>query len=545
MLNLPEKIRLSRWARVVEQKVNPEKPMVVLAHGLSGNSLRVSRATVDFVQSLPESISRKELLRRVDSKSQGPLRLLAEKKLLVDANLADEFSLFLDQYPLWSLGILASQSEGELLFLAVGSERELKLSGWEKEFVLRCDGRRTLRVLQKECNQSVDSLRILLEKLTQPDFQLLRISSVSVDAPEFRNGEGIDFFVTDWAHSAEVLKAKELARKGGTVDLEEFHQHGISDAFAEFNEVEITLAHAFREPNIALGGFSYGGAFFETLWRWRSILPGAKVVEVGGGTGIFAREMRRAAKRKGLVLDYTIVDLSPALQASQKKINAEFPTQYVLQNAERLKLPKKSVDLLVSNEVIADFRAVKLKKSDLKKRQLSGNAGKALAFIKKYELQLQDAPEEFYFNFGAALFLERIQAVLAPGGTAVITEFGDFAYPTATHHLNHDEYSIHWGHMLQLAHALGLKATLQDMGSLVPFNHHIEMFSGDIFELNRILRKHNRKELEPRAYAREELEILLAPHADLRIHGLRYAPFYEETYWGPSLSDFQALIVRK
>jgi len=64
--------------------------------------------------------------------------------------------------------------------------------------------------------------------------------------------------------------------------------------------------------------------------------------------------------------------------------------------------------------------------------------------------------------------VSRIARWLAPGGVAVITEFGDTnAWPKLSTHLDHPELSTHFGLLLQTARACGLDATIEFVIDLI------------------------------------------------------------------------------
>jgi len=75
---------------------------------------------------------------------------------------------------------------------------------------------------------------------------------------------------------------------------------------------------------------------------------------------------------------------------------------------------------------------------------------------------LDDAPEPFYLQTGAIEMIARIARWLAPGGTAIVTEFGDTnKWPALSTHLDHPELSTHFGHLLQAARGAGLDASVE------------------------------------------------------------------------------------
>lgn len=540
-------LRLSKWARFVEQRVNPERPLFLLCHEVSGEALKLSPGTALYLKELQRRgpVARKSLLREVDRSSHKILEMLERKNFLVGAQ--DEFSPLLEKIPVLAAGALFfKDSDGALVFLSHpdsqgGGKSELRLLGREAALVRSFDGLRTLREACEIAGIGTQEAEDAVLRLAHPNFQLLKLFSPNESNPREWLSQ-LHFFIQDWDHPAEVKLAKRRARLGETVDLREFHQHGIKDAFHEFDEVETTVSHAFRRPNPVLGGKSYGEAFCRALVQQHLLKPGMKVVEVGGGTGIFSRELLRHAPKD---TDYTIVDIAPELQASQQKIHTAqgLRTKFLLMNAETMRL-KEKVDLILSNEVIADFRTVELNR---KKKKATGAAAECWKRIKEYKLDIDAAPPKFFFNLGAIRFLERIHACLADGGAALITEFGSLTrFPSATHHLNHDEYSIHWGHLLKAAEKIGFRSVeLIDLATLIPFNQQEEMYDGDVTALNHILSRFGKTALEPAAYSRREIEATLARWPELVIHGLTFSPFHEETYWGPSVSEFKALVIRK
>src|SRR5947209_19456695 len=116
--------------------------------------------------------------------------------------------------------------------------------------------------------------------------------------------------------------------------ITDFHLKGIEDAGWEFDIIEPTLNHAFRFPDEMLGGLDYGSRFCVSTLK-PEVLSLArhsdqlKVLEVGGGTGTFARSFIEkassllASSSKNIFLEYHIADLSPALIETQKRVLSE------------------------------------------------------------------------------------------------------------------------------------------------------------------------------------------------------------------------------
>jgi hypothetical protein len=186
--------------------------------------------------------------------------------------------------------------------------------------------------------------------------------------------------------------------------IADFHLEAIDDATWEFDIIEPTVNHLLRFPNQLLSGSDYGTSFCDAVFQ--DVAAGKsdgdfEVLEVGGGTGSFARSFIKQALTKVNKLSYQIMDLSPALAENQRQVlNDILPAVgHINQNAVELDLPGREFDLIVSNEVIADFpvAVVERQKAEGNGVQLSGEGA---GFIEEYGLSVEDAPERFYVNSG-------------------------------------------------------------------------------------------------------------------------------------------------
>jgi hypothetical protein len=84
---------------------------------------------------------------------------------------------------------------------------------------------------------------------------------------------------------------------------------------------------------------------------------------------------------------------------------------------------------------------------------------------------LDDAPEPLFLQTGAIDLIARIARWLAPGGTAIVTEFGDVtAWPRLSTQLDHPELSTHFGHLQQAARGAGLTAGIEFVIDLLDFD---------------------------------------------------------------------------
>jgi ubiquinone/menaquinone biosynthesis C-methylase UbiE len=334
-----------------------------------------------------------------------------------------------------------------------------------------------------------------------------------------------------------------------TASTRDYHKDAIVSADEQFEVRETTLSHSFRVPHPALGGESYGARLARALLD-RDVLTEktARVVEVGGGTGLFARCFLDglAVLSPGLQarVRWTICDLAPELQRSQRERTRPHAVELVRGDAVALPFATGSVDLLLANEMIADLESVQVERSELDRGE-----GKGAALARRYRLSLGDAPEgPFWLNAGTFAFLSEVSRVLAPGGRAVVTEFGEIdRYPVESTHLDHREFSIHFGHARSAAEACGLEARIESVPDLLELDPSVPVLvtNRSFFQVLRTFLGELGVRLEKIAYTRPMLEELVRGKAALGdLQGLRFEPAGERVL-GLHPAEFKALILEK
>lgn len=433
----------------------------------------------------------------------------------------------------------------------------------------------------------------IVARWTHSDLQLTRLSRVPLSF--YRRQRAIP----GWLESTMPFERIDgplatIPDAPQTIAHDDYHQSVIHDANHQFDEVETTLSHLFREPHPALGGRTYAAAFVDALVE-RGLLDADthQVLEVGGGVGFFAEGfLERLATAHPALLDaihYRILDLSPALRQSQAARLARFGTRaaVIAGNGEFLEgIAPASLDLIVSNEVIADFTTVRLTRrttddarhaeaewldpdDELERLEaeldddddgglaasatveLDGPAP-ALEFLAAHpELSFDDAPSgDFLFNLGAARFVEAIARALRPGGAAVVTEFGDrWRYPVESLHLDHAEVSIHFGHLLDVARAVGLEAELVDVPDLIGLDgtgHRSLATTRTYFRNLCFLAARHGARLQKIAYTPESLALACAATRfdPARVETLDWRPLQERVH-GLVPHEFKALVLRR
>lgn len=313
---------------------------------------------------------------------------------------------------------------------------------------------------------------------------------------------------------ANVRTADQRDAAGATT-LGAWH-HRIDDAGTHFDDVETTVAHVFGEPHPALGGQSYGERLREKVGA------AARVVEVGCGDGAVAAAFSGGAGGAR----YLRIDLSPDLLAAQARRAPG--TAGALGDATALPLRDGSVDLLLSNEVLADLRAAPW-----------DTDGPVAARVRRYGLSMQ--PDGTDYNLGAWAFVEEIARVLAPGGRAWVSEFGDAdEVPTEAVQLDHPEVSIHFGHLVTIARRLGLRADLERLDVSLGFDptatwlwrpHHMA--------LRAMFRAEGRH-----FAARARTPADLAAACPWPVEGIRWVPLHDEGP-GPTPTRFTVLRLQR
>lgn len=283
------------------------------------------------------------------------------------------------------------------------------------------DGRATVLQIAERTGIAVEEALVRLGELAAWPVQavLLRTERVRPDHPSLCRVVG---------PSREPNRREAGMYADGSTALGGFHD-AIDDEHTRFDLAETTLAHALALPHPALGGQRYGERLCD-----RVLAGDARCVEIGGGTGELGAAFLDRARARGLRVDYFRVDRSPALLALQA---GKMPgTTGIVGDALAMPLPDGSVDLLLANEIIADLPSSRTARG--------------------------------WSNDGALRFVEEVARVLAPGGTAFLSEFGSEAdEPEETEQLDHPEVSIRFDRLVAQAGRLGLQARLVPIADLL------------------------------------------------------------------------------
>ncbi len=239
---------------------------------------------------------------------------------------------------------------------------------------------------------------------------------------------------------------------------------------------ELTICQSLADPAgpyaAALRERLPYGALLARFLASRLPWPPATVLELGGGYGtLMAAFLDRVPGCRA-----TLVDVSPHFGALQRRALAGHPGCRFVEGDALAVLAgwREPADLVIVNEVVGDLPTV----TGLDPRQLPETVAAKAA---RYGVDLSAAPAGFAFNLGAVELLER----LAPVARAVFLSehAADVAVPPPWHDLlvptpgggwprrvalkGHDEYTIHFDHLAQVARALGYRVERFHLAELV------------------------------------------------------------------------------
>jgi len=554
--------RVNPYVSVIENRLNPAVIQYAAFNRLTGDIFEPSERI-------------RSLLTDPDLKLAGEvepeIRQLIEKEFLIPEDY-DPLTRLKDQYvtrPIHNPAVAYRSKTGDRILVRISMEHRIyslrpnklpliveeKLPSLAADIFLAADGSRTLgqifsmiRKGSNDANMLEDAeFRAAIDFLTSQERQLIKFTS---------RREDLDHPYTLVNLAPRTLYHSDGKDQRGPDTTNEpvidFHLHGIEDAGWEFDQIEPTVNHAFRFPHAALGGLDYGSRFCLATLRPEVVplldqSPQLEVLEVGGGTGIFARSfITQAASLNGTSVNYHILDLSPVLVANQRRVLSELLSEdrHFQQNATEFDLPSHSFDLIISNEVIADFPVAPVERAKDRAWQ-----GEGTYYLNKYGLPVKDAPDSFVVNAGAFRFIERAWRHLKPGGTLIVTEYGSHQlYPSRPSHLNHDEFSIHFGHLARCAAKVGFLCRLLTLKEFLGFDDEVSVLNGreeHITCLNHVFESYG-VTLPYAVISKSDFEARYQTIVDeLTLTGYSFSPLRQGYHFGPSINEFLVLIMTK
>lgn len=578
--------RINPYLYFVENRLVPGVIQHGVAHRLTGEVLepgeRVRAVVVSMQKGMRLSLNDEHLNGLGEDGRQ--LKQLIEHEFLIPDG-CDPLIRFVNQYvarPIQNPALTYRSENGKVHLVRVSLSQQIfspargELPEVIEEEILPfaaaifnlADGTKTLQEILAVIGRndtSVDDpkFRAALEFLTSRERQLIKFTQRTEDlADPYRP---VNIVPRDLYHSS---KWNVPGAEGLTEPVIDFHLSGIEDAQWEFDLVEPTVNHSFRFPTEVLGGLGYGSRFCVSTLQ-TEVLPSLqtsariKILEVGGGTGTFARSFLEQCKTlerpSGISFDYHILDLSPALIENQKKLLADIlpPVTHFHQDATKFKIPEK-FDLIIANEVIADFPVAVVERDspdsasdEEKQNSISGPKwqGPGADYVERYGLNTEGAPASFLVNAGAFNFIERCFEHLAPGGSLLVSEYGTAEqYPVEAHQLNHEEFSIHFGHLAACAAKVGFKCRLLTLKEFLAVDDSILILNGrqdHFLTLNHVLKKFG-ESLPYAVISKSEFEKGFQAIVErIELKGFSFSALRAGYHAGPRIDDFMILIMTK
>ncbi len=560
--------KLSPFVNFIESHLIPNASQYAVFHRLTGQLVEPTPRIRSFLSAIKvyNSFSFEDRnLSQFGPEGRQLQRLIDEWFLIPDG--ADLLAPFVDDLvvrPLQNPSVAYRDDSGNVLLARISmAERVYSPRSWQlpqvieermpplaTDLFLAADGTKTLREIyaalgkQKSLLFDDEEFRSALDFLTKPERQLIKLTQKAdllMDPFQPANIVPRNFY-----HSSRWPTAGAAAKS-----IAEFHTEGIEDAIWEFDLIEPTVNHALRFPSELLGGLDYGARFCDATLDAAALSTKkhVRVLEIGGGTGSFARSFIERA-RASYSLSYQIMDLSPALTESQRRIlsDVEPAVVFTTQDATNFDLPGQMFDLIIANEVIADFPVAAVEKR-LNHENAPDFSGDGAVYITKYGLSTEAAPERFYVNAGVFQALECAWKHLAPGGALIVSEYGsESRYPVESFHLNHPEFTIHFGQVTECARMIGYDCRLEKLADFLSIDDRKYVLNGreeHIQCLNHVFQKYG-VNLPFALFSEADFKAKFGELVDrLQLEPVRFLPLRSNFHYGPGIYDFFVLILIK
>ena len=531
---------------------------VYLFHDLYGYLMEMSPDIAEMIESFSDGVDTEETIaywrsKLTDANPKEFVEILAAHAVLVDPK-EDETEGMWAYVPIHGKWNVWRRREGRMCLWTAWGERPVQqifLDEDETKIWDAFDGNKRLIELRHHHDNA--KILHLAKKLVHSDVQALKMSMMPWAIYAKRPAMAPAYLSSTMPYPRWNVGDKVPGQLGETVSPSDYYKHDISDADAQFDHQETTLSHLLRVPHPALRGRTYGQALIDALLA-KDVIGGGtvRVLEIGAGLGYVAKDVIERLQGAGRTVEYTIVELAPALAEAQQKRIGDAAT-WKMGDVLSVDLPAGSFDLILSNEMAGDLPARALTRADLGLEPDSGTADRAKVeaispVAAELGVYLDDAPEPFYLMTGAFDMVARIATWLAPGGTAVITEFGELSgWPKLSSHLDHPELSTHFGQLKQVATGAGLDANIEFVIDLLDFDRDQQGLATtrSHFRALRALAADAGVDLPKIGYTPELLTRTVGEALDLATVGELRWDRIEDRLMGLVPHEFKALVARR
>lgn len=537
-----------------------------LFHDLYGYLMQMSPDIADMIEAFSGGVDTEETIqyfagKLADADPRELIDVLVGHAVLVDPK-EDEVEAMWAFVPIkgkWNVW----QRRGDRLTLwTAWGERpiqQLFLDPDETRIWDAIDGQK--RLIELRHHHDNTKLLALVRRLVHHDVQAVKLSMMPWSVYAKRPAMAPAYLAStmpypSWQPGTPVPPAPALAA---------YHQYEIVSGDTQFDHRETTLSHLLRVPHPALAGTpraprTYGQALADVLLG-RGAVPErqVRILEIGAGLGYVAHDVLQRLQGGKREVSYTIVELSPALAAAQQARLADVASTggaggvtWVIGDVLDVALDA-TFDLIISNEMAGDLPARQLSRLEVGLAADGGTVDrdKLRAFSRAAAdlgVVIDDAPEPFYLQTGALDMIARIATWLAPGGTAVVTEFGDVAsWPRLSTQLDHPELSTHFGHLAQAARGAGLEANVEFVIDLLDFDRTLQgvATTRSHFRALRALAADAGIELAKIGYTPELLAHAVGDKLDLETIGELRWDKIEDRLMGLVPHEFKALVLKR
>jgi len=542
---------------------------VYLFHDLYGYLMQMSPDIADMIEAFADGVDTEETIQYfagkfTDANPREFVDVLASHAVLVDPK-EDEVEGMWAFVPIKGKWNVWQRRDDRLTLWTAWGDRpvqQLFLDPDETRIWDAFDGQKRLIELRHHHDNA--KLLGLVRKLVHHDIQAVKLSMMPWSVYAKRPAMAPPYLTStmpyaSWQPGTPVPPAPAL---------DAYHQHEITDADAQFDHQETTLSHLLRIPHPALATGdaaagtpraprTYGQALADVLLARGAVPTGrVRVLEIGAGLGYVANHVIQRLQGAGREVSYTIIELSPTLATAQRARLADRAARgdvtWVSGNVLDVALDA-TFDLILSNEMVGDLPARQLSRTDVGLAADGGTVDRdKLRAVSRVAADLgvvlDDAPEPFYLQTGALDLIARIAAWLAPGGTAVVTEFGGVAtWPRLSTQLDHPELSTHFGHLAQAARGAGLTANVEFVIDLLDFDRTLQGLATtrSHFRALRALAADAGIELAKVGYTPELLAETVGDKLDLATIGELRWDKIEDRLMGLVPHEFQALVLKR
>jgi len=130
-----------------------------------------------------------------------------------------------------------------------------------------------------------------------------------------------------------------------------------------------------------------------------------------------------------------------------------------------------------------------------------------------------------------------------------MSEYGGVdTFPIQSYHLNHEEFSIHFGHVRTCARKVGFECRLMFLKDFLGLDDQLPMLDGQdehIRCLNNVFQKHG-SSLPFALISQHEFQKSFKELADqISLTGVSFSPLANGFHYGPRINDFMFAIMTK